>query len=107
MPKAAVAIVLFGFVLAASGSTSATAMQVVPLSKCVATNLNGEIVDAGWRRWLGAHALHVVLARQVGPRSLPVAISWQSGRQASASFLAAVAFRQPQDHVAVALARPP
>jgi hypothetical protein len=49
-PKAAVAIVLFGFVLAASGATSATAMQVVPLSKCVASSLNGEIVDAGWRR---------------------------------------------------------
>jgi hypothetical protein len=50
MPRTAIAIVLAAFGLAAVGSTSATAMQVVPLSQCVASNLSGDIVDAGWRR---------------------------------------------------------
>jgi hypothetical protein len=50
MPKTAIAIVLAGFVLAAAGSTSATAMQVAPLSKSVVSNLGGDFVDIGWRR---------------------------------------------------------
>jgi hypothetical protein len=75
MPKAAIAIVLSGLVLAASGSTSAPAMQVVPLSKCVASNLSGDIVDAGWRRcWIDRWGRRqpLVLARPLGPRSLRV-----------------------------------
>ncbi len=76
MPKTAIAIVLAGFVLAAAGSASATAMQIVPFSKSVMSNLNGDVLDVGWRRcwrdrW-GRMALHMVLARSVGPRSLPV-----------------------------------
>ena len=50
MPKTAIAIVLAGFVLAAAGSTSATAMQIVPFSKSVISNLNGDVLDVGWRR---------------------------------------------------------
>ena len=33
MPKTAIAVVLTGFILAAAAPTSATAMQVAPLSK--------------------------------------------------------------------------
>jgi hypothetical protein len=50
MAKATIAIVLAGFVLAAAGSTSASAMQVVPLSKSVLSALNTDVMDAGWRR---------------------------------------------------------
>jgi hypothetical protein len=50
MSKTAIVVVLAGFVLNAAGSTSASAMQIVPLPKSVLTNLSGEIVDAGWRR---------------------------------------------------------
>jgi hypothetical protein len=49
MAKVTIAIVLAGFVLAAAGSTSASAMQVVPLSKSVFSALNGDVMDAGWR----------------------------------------------------------
>jgi hypothetical protein len=50
MPKTAIAVVLTGSILAAAASTSATAMQVVPLSKDVLTNLSGDVFDVGWRR---------------------------------------------------------
>ena len=50
MPKTAIAVVLAGFVLAAAAPTSATAMQVVPLSKDVLSNLSGDVFDVGWRR---------------------------------------------------------
>jgi hypothetical protein len=50
MQKSAIAIVLAGFVLAAAGSTSASAMQVVPLSGSVLNNLSGDVIDVGWRR---------------------------------------------------------
>jgi hypothetical protein len=43
MPKTAIAVILAGFVLAAAASTSATAMQVVPLSKDVLSNLSGDV----------------------------------------------------------------
>jgi hypothetical protein len=53
MPKTAIAIVLAGFVFAAAGPTNATAMQVVPFSKSVVSNLSGDIIDVGWRRcWI-------------------------------------------------------
>ena len=48
MAKAAVAIVLAGLVLAAAGSTSASAMKVVPLSKNVLSALSGDVMDADW-----------------------------------------------------------
>jgi hypothetical protein len=50
MVKTALAIVVAGFVLAAAGSTGASAMQIVPLSKSVVSNLNGDMLDVGWRR---------------------------------------------------------
>jgi hypothetical protein len=50
MQKSAIAIVLAGFVLAAAGSTSASAMQVVPLSGSVLSHLSGDVIDVGWRR---------------------------------------------------------
>jgi hypothetical protein len=48
MPKIGIAIVLAGFVLAAAGSPTATAMQVVPQSGV--SNLSGDLIDVGWRR---------------------------------------------------------
>jgi len=50
MVKTATAMVLAGFVLAAAGSTSASAMQVVPLSKTAISALHSDLTDAGWRR---------------------------------------------------------
>jgi hypothetical protein len=50
MPRTAIAIALAGFVLAAAGFTSATAMELVPLSKNVVSNLSGDFIDVGWRR---------------------------------------------------------
>ena len=52
MQKFAIAIVLADFSRAA-GSTSASAMQVVPLSGSVLSNLSGDVIDTWcWRdRW--------------------------------------------------------
>jgi hypothetical protein len=50
MLRTAIAVVLTGFILATAASTSATAMQVVPLSKDVLTNLSGDVFDVGWWR---------------------------------------------------------
>ena len=66
MPKTAIAVILAGFVLAAAASTSATAMQVVPLSKDVLSNLSGDVfrhrMAAVLARPLGSITLHLVLA---------------------------------------------
>ena len=84
MPKTAVAIALAGFVLAAVGSTSATAMQVVPLSKCVASTLSGDFIDVGWRgagATAGAGGAAAGAGAIAWPRWLPVNPTHSEGGQ--------------------------